>query len=65
MLLTIQVHFPEARPPKLVRSFIVEGTTDREIPTGASITELFGQKAIVWQLEKPGLKEVYKISWHW
>jgi hypothetical protein len=65
VLLTIQVHFPEARPPKLVRSSIVEGTTDREIPTAASITELFGKKAIVWQLKKPRLKEVYKISWHW
>jgi len=63
--LTIQIHFPETRPPKLVRCFVVDGTADREIATTASITELFGQRAIVWQLEKPRLKEVYKISWYW
>jgi hypothetical protein len=31
----------------------------------ASITELFGQTAIVWQLENPRLKDIYKITWHW
>jgi hypothetical protein len=63
--LTIQIHFPAARPPKAVRCFVVEGTTDREIPTAASITELSGRKGIVWQLEKPKFKEIYKVAWRW
>jgi hypothetical protein len=63
--LTIQIHFPKARPPSRVRFFFVEGTADKEIATMASITELFGQTAIVWQLENPRLKDIYKITWHW
>jgi hypothetical protein len=63
--LTIQIRFPEARPPNRVRFFILEGTTEREISTTASIIELFGQNAIVWQLENPRLKDIYKITWHW
>jgi hypothetical protein len=56
-LLTVQIRFPEARPPSRVKFFLVEGTTDKEIATTASITELFGQTAIVWQLENPRLKD--------
>jgi hypothetical protein len=63
--LTVQIRFPETRPPSRVRIFVVEGTTDKEITTTAAITELFGQPAIVWQLENPRLKDIYKITWHW
>jgi len=63
--LTIQIRFPETRPPSRVRIFVVEGTTEKEIATTAAITELFGQTAIVWQLENPRLKVIYKITWHW
>jgi hypothetical protein len=59
--LVVQIHFPEARPPKVLRCFIVEGTSDKEIATTAAITELFGRKAIVWQLESPRLNDIYKI----
>jgi hypothetical protein len=63
--LTVQIRFPETRPPSRVRVFVVEGTTDKEIATTAAITELFGQTAIVWQVENPRLKDIYKITWHW
>jgi hypothetical protein len=65
MLLTMQIHFPVARPPKMVKCFAVEGTADREIAAGASITELFGKKAIVWQMNNPSFRSIYKISWRW
>jgi hypothetical protein len=63
--LTIQIHFPKARPPSRVRFFLVQGTAEKEIATTGSLTELFGQPAIVWQLENSRRKDIYKITWHW
>jgi hypothetical protein len=63
--LTMLIHFPVARPPLLVGCFSVEGTVDKEITVAASILELFGKKAIVWQLEKPTFGGIYKLTWHW
>jgi hypothetical protein len=63
--LTLQIHFPAARPPTFVRCFILEGTSGREIVGGASIIELFGKKGIVWELQQPRFGGIYKVTWHW
>lgn len=63
--LTLQVHFPKGRPPRLVRCKIVEGVTDKEVRTNAKILEISGEKCIIWNLESPKLKDVYKLEWIW
>jgi len=63
--LTLRVHFPSARPPKLVRSKQLVGLAQKQIGHGAIITELFGQPAIVWEIENPKLGDIYKLEWRW
>ena len=62
---TLQIHFPKGRPPKMVRCKIVEGVTDKVVRTNAKIVETSGQKSIIWELETPKLKDVYKLEWIW
>ena len=63
--LTIQIHFPEGRPPRLIRCQTVEGT--QTIPTmiNAKLVELFGRKSIVWELDDLHTNQVFKLEWSW
>lgn len=62
--LTLRIHFPASRPPKVVKCKIVEGVSSRQLKTDAKITELLGKPGIVWDIH-PKLKEVYKLEWVW
>jgi hypothetical protein len=63
--LTVQVHFPKARPPKSVRCKAIEGTTDKLVKQTAQIVELYGRKSIVWELNNPAPQAVFKLEWSW
>jgi hypothetical protein len=63
--LTLRVHFPSGRPPKLIRCKRVVGLTERQISTETTITELFGQLAVVWEIQRPTLGDIYKLEWVW
>ncbi len=63
--LTLQIHFPEDRPPRSIKCSAVEGTADRSLQTAAKIVDLFGKRAIVWEVHHPSLKEVLKLEWTW
>ena len=39
--------------------------TDKEVRTNAKIVETSGGKSIIWELESPKLKDVYKLEWIW
>jgi hypothetical protein len=63
--LTLRIHFPFRRSPKLVRSKRLVGLVQERITNGAAITELFGEPAIVWEIQKPKLGEIYMLEWRW
>jgi hypothetical protein len=63
--LTMQVHFPKARPPKSVRCKAIEGTGDKLLKQAALIVELYGRKSIVWEVDKPEVHAVFKLEWSW
>jgi hypothetical protein len=63
--LTLRIHFPLGRPPKIVRSKRLVGLVEDRISNGAAITELFGEPAIVWEIQKPKLGDIYKVEWRW
>jgi hypothetical protein len=63
--LTLRVHFPFERPPRLVRCKRVIGLTESQINTEATITELFGQLAVVWEIQQPAVGDIYKLEWVW
>ena len=63
--LTLRIHFPKGRPPKLLKCKVVEGVADKQVRTDAKITELFGEQAIVWEIQDPKLKDIYKLEWLW
>jgi hypothetical protein len=63
--LTLRIHFPKSRPPRLVKCKVVEGVADKQVMTAAKITELFGEKGIVWDIQSPKLKDIYKLEWLW
>jgi hypothetical protein len=63
--LTLRIHFPAGRPPKLVKCKLVEGVSSRQIKTDARITELSGEQGIVWDIQNPKLKNIYKLEWAW
>ena len=48
--LTLRIHFPAGRPPKLVKCKLVEGVSSRRIKTDAKITELSRKQGIVWDI---------------
>jgi hypothetical protein len=64
-LLILRVHFPIERPPKLIRCKLLVGLSERHLGNAATTTELFGQPAIVWQIARPNLHEVFKLEWRW
>jgi hypothetical protein len=63
--LTIQVHFPKGRPPRLVKCKLVNGMIDKQIQTNAKSLNAFDQSCIIWELEEPRWKDVYKLEWYW
>jgi hypothetical protein len=63
--LTLRIHFPAGRPPKLVRCKRVVGLTETQISTEAIGTELFGERALVWEIDQPALGNIYKLEWRW
>jgi len=63
--LTLRIHFPLERPPKLLRSKRLVGLVEERITNGAAITELFGRPAIVWEIDKPKLGDIFKLEWRW
>lgn len=63
--LTFRIHFPKGRPPKRVKCKIVEGVTNKQVRTDAKIIELSGEQGIVWDIQNPKLKEIYKLEWVW
>jgi hypothetical protein len=63
--LTLRIHFPAGRPPQLIRCKRVIGLTETQISTEAIITDLFGQPAIVWEIDRPKLRGIYKLEWRW
>jgi hypothetical protein len=63
--LTFRIHFPRGRPPKRLKCNVVEGVSTRQIKTDAKIVEFSGDQGIVWDIESPKLKEIYKLEWIW
>jgi hypothetical protein len=63
--LTLRIHFPRARPPRLVKCKIIKGVADKQVRTDAKITELSGEQGIVWDIQNPKLKDIYKLEWLW
>jgi hypothetical protein len=63
--LTLRIHFPKGRPPRLVKCKVVEGVDDKQVRTDAKITELFGEQGIIWEIQNPKLKDIYKLEWLW
>jgi hypothetical protein len=63
--LTLRIHFPKGRPPRLVKCKVVEGVADKQVRTDAKITELSGEQSIVWDIQNPKLKDIYKLEWLW
>lgn len=63
--LILRVNFPPERPPQLIRCKRVVGLAEYQIKTAASITRLFGQPAIVWEVTEPNLGDIYKLEWRW
>jgi hypothetical protein len=63
--LTLRIHFPAGRPPQLVRCKRVIGLTETQISTKAIVTDLFNQTAIVWEIDRPKLRDIYKLEWRW
>jgi hypothetical protein len=63
--LTLRIHFPKGRPPRLVKCKVVEGVADKQLRTNAKITELSGGQGIVWDIHNPKLKDIYKLEWLW
>lgn len=63
--LTLRIHFPRERPPKLVGCKRVIGLL--ELPTAPEVTstELFGRPAILWEIMDPKLGDIYKLEWRW
>jgi hypothetical protein len=61
--LTIQVHFPENRPPKSVVCSRLGSTLDTR--RAAKLIELYGLKSIIWEIEHPKTRDVYKLEWTW
>jgi hypothetical protein len=48
-----------------VKCKVVEGVADKQVMTAAKITELSGEKGIVWEIQNPKLKDIYKLEWLW
>lgn len=44
---------------------MLEGMIDKQIKTAAEVLELAGAKSIVWKLDGPQIKKVYKLEWVW
>jgi hypothetical protein len=63
--LTLRVHFPKARSPKLVKCKAIEGTVDKLVKQTAQMVELYGRKSIVWEVEEPGAHAIFKLEWAW
>ena len=63
--LTLRIHFPKSRPPRLVKCKVVEGVADKQVPTDAKVAELSGEQGIVWEIQNPKLKDIYKLEWLW
>ncbi len=63
--LTLQIHFPKGRPPSRVKCKVVEGVTDKQVKTNAKVMELSGETCIVWEIQSPKLKDIYKLEWTW
>jgi hypothetical protein len=63
--LTLQIHFPRGRPPKRVKCRIVNGLTAEQVKTNAKITELAEGPCIIWEIQNPKLKDIYKLEWLW
>jgi hypothetical protein len=63
--LTLRIHFPKSRPPRLVKCKVVEGVTDKQVRTDARIKELSGEQGVIWEIESPKLKDIYKLEWLW
>jgi hypothetical protein len=63
--LTVQIHFPKARPPQSVRCKTIEGTVDKLLKQTAQMVELYGRKSIVWEINEPAANAVFKLEWSW
>lgn len=63
--LTLRIHFPTGRPPKQIKCKVVEGVTNKQLRTDAKITGLSGEQGIVWEIQNPKLKNIYKLEWVW
>jgi hypothetical protein len=63
--LTLQVHFPQGRGPKRVKCKIIQGTADTQVKTSAKVVELAGEQRILWEIENPRLRGIYKLEWVW
>ena len=63
--LVIQVHFPIDRGPLLVKCKVLDGMLDEQVRTAAEVLELGGEKLIIWKLDGPQRRKVYKLEWVW
>lgn len=63
--LTLQIHFPFDRPPQSFTCEIVQGTDTAPAQPAAHIVDLFGNKSIAWDIERPKVGDIFKLAWSW
>ena len=63
--LTLRIHFPAGRKPKLFRCKRVAGLLETQVRAEAKAMELFGRHALVWEIDQPSLGNIYKLEWRW
>ncbi len=63
--LTLQIHFPFDRQPRSFVCETVQGTETTPAKPRASLVDLFGNKSIVWDIERPEVGTIFKLGWTW
>ena len=63
--IALQIHFPKDRPPKRLRCKMIQGVTDKQVKTNATIAELSEDTCIIWEIQNPKLKDIFKLEWAW
>ena len=63
--LTLQIHFPFDRPPQSFTCEFIQGTEAAPTRSTAHLVDLFGNKSIVWDIERPKVGDIFKLAWFW
>ncbi len=62
---TLLVHFPVARPPKVLSCRVINGADAKPADSSAELLDLFGHKSIVWEVDHPDPHQILKLAWSW